>query len=50
MDTSEEILILKSHLAQLEEKLTRQRRELDALKKQMAQLQEVVSELERQLE
>jgi hypothetical protein len=50
MDTGEEITLLKSHVAQLEEKLSRQRRELDVLKKQVATLQEIVDELERQLE
>lgn len=50
MNPSEEIALLKSHVAQLEEKLSRQRRELDSLKKQVATLQEIVDEIERQLE
>jgi chromosome segregation ATPase len=50
MDVKEEITVLRSHIAQLEDKLKGQRRELDTLKKQVATLQEVVSELERQLE
>lgn len=50
MDVNEEMAVLRSHVAQLEEKLKGQRRELEALKKQVATLQEVVSELERHLE
>lgn len=50
MDTSEELALLKSHIAQLEEKVSRQRRELDSLKKQVGKLEEIVEELERQLE
>ena len=50
MTPSEEIALLKSHVAQLDEKLSRQRRELDSLKKQVAALQDIVDEIERQLE
>lgn len=49
MDINEEMALLRSHVAQLEEKVKGQRRELDALKKQLTRLQEVVSELERHL-
>lgn len=50
MTVDEEIALLKSHVAQLEERLKGQRRELDALKKQVATLQDVVQEHEQQLE
>lgn len=50
MDTTEEFALLKSHIAQLEEKVSRQRRELDSLKKQVSTLQDIVDELERHFE
>jgi septal ring factor EnvC (AmiA/AmiB activator) len=50
MDINEELALVRSHVAQLEEKLKGQRRELDALRKQVATLQDIVQELERQLE
>ncbi len=50
MDVNEEMALVRSHVAQLEEKVKGQRRELDALRKQVTSIQEVVDELERQLE
>ncbi len=50
MDVNEELALVRSHVAQLDEKVKVQRRELDALKKQMTRLQDIVQELERHLE
>jgi uncharacterized coiled-coil protein SlyX len=49
MDLGEEMALLRSRVSQLEEKVSRQRRELDSLKKQVASLDDIVDELERQL-